>query len=131
MGQMKVLANTVIKWREDAANRSGVDAAIGMAADSAIDRTRIQTGAATDALQTFPKRRRQHLRSAIIEQNEMEFLGAVNLAGLTRSGDERGVNRERLAGRSACQQFQKNGQIPEARQDFFDAHDRNVNTRAG
>src|SRR5216684_5667403 len=99
MRQMKVLGNAVIERRQDAADRPGVDAAVGMAADAAIDGARIQARAAADALKAFAERRCQHLGAAVVEQDEMKLFGAVELARLLRPRDQRRVNGERLPSR--------------------------------
>src|SRR5262249_2177971 len=106
MRQIKVLGNAVIKRRQDAADRSRVDAAIGMAADPAVDWARIQARSAADALKALAERRRQHLGAAIVEQDEMKLLRSVELAWLFRPRDQRGVNRQRLPRRGPRQQFQ-------------------------
>src|SRR5688572_14557444 len=97
----------VIKRREDRADRSGVDAAIGVATDAAIDRTGIQARPAADAEQTFAERAAENLGTAVVENDEVKLIRAVDLTGLARAGDELRVDRQFLPGRSAGKHLQE------------------------
>src|SRR5438270_800959 len=53
--QMRVFTHTVIERGQDATDRAGVDASVGMAADTPIDRAGVQARSAADALQALAK----------------------------------------------------------------------------
>src|SRR5437764_6954960 len=107
MGQVRVQGNAVIKRRQNTADRPGVDAAIGMPADPAIDRTRIEARPAADALQALAERRRQHFRSAIVEQYQMKLVRAIEFARLLWPRDDRRIDRQRLPRRRSGKQLQE------------------------
>ncbi len=61
----------------------------------------------------------------------MELLGAVDFAGLARAAVERVVAGERLPGARGGEHGQEKREVLEARQDFLDAHDGDVDFRQG
>ena len=69
------------KRRQDAADRAGIDAAVGVAADAPVHRAGVEARPAADALQALAERRRQHARPAVVQQHQVELLRAVDLAG--------------------------------------------------
>src|SRR5438067_5662183 len=124
--QMMVGRQTVAEWCEHSTDRAGMDAAIGMAADAAINRAGIQASAAADAKQAFAQRAAENSRAAVIENDEVECFRPVQLAGLPRAGDDLRINRELLAGCSAGEDLQEVRQVGQARDDLLDAHDGDV-----
>jgi hypothetical protein len=68
----------------------------------------IQARAATDAIQRLAFFRiGQQFRAAVIEQQQVKLVGAIDFVFAARSGKKRRVDRERLAGGAAAQQIQK------------------------
>src|SRR4051812_6755756 len=111
MGQMWVLAYTVKKWRQNAADRPRIDSAIRMAADAPVHGTGVQAGPTADTLQTFTKRRTQNLGPAVVQDNEVKRLRSIQLAGAAHSRQDGGIDRKRLPGRSARQQLEERRQV--------------------
>ena len=66
---------------------------------------------------------------AVVEQDHVEFLRSIRLAGLTRSADERIISRQRLAGAAGREQRPQQREIFELRNQFLDADDGDVNFR--
>src|SRR6266702_1002846 len=97
---MRIRAHAVIQWRQNAADGAGVDPAISVPADSPIHRTSIQASTTPNAVQTLSKRRSKDSGPAIVQDDEMKFFRSVQLAGLSRAGDERRVDRQRLTSSS-------------------------------
>src|SRR5437773_186406 len=131
MGQMGILTYAVIKRRKNAADGSAIDTAVSMAADPTIHRTGVEAGAAADTLQAFTKRRRQNLRAAVVENDQMKLLRTIQFSLTSFASEDGGINAQRLPRGAARQQFQEYRQILEARYDLFHAHDGDVHARAG
>ena len=87
-GRCGFSADAVVQRRQDAADRPGVDAAVGVPADAAVHRAGVEARPAADALQRFAERRRQHARAAVVEQDQVKLLRPVALAGAARTGDD-------------------------------------------
>ena len=118
---MRVVGHAVVQGRQDAADRPGVDAAVGVAADAAVDRAGVQAGAAADALQALAERRRQHPRPAVVQQHQVELLRTV--AGC-HPGPGGRVGVHPLAGRGAGEQLQEDLEVLPAREHLLDPHHR-------
>src|SRR5205814_2364448 len=88
MRQVGIVLDAVVKRRQDAADRTGVDAAVSVPADAAIDGARVEARPAANALQALAKRRAEHARPAVVDDDEMELLGPVRLARPARAGDD-------------------------------------------
>src|SRR5689334_16496281 len=86
--QMMIRAQTVIKRSEHGADGPGINAAISMSADAAINGTRIEARTAANAKQTLAQGTAQNSRASIVENDEMKFLRAVELAGFARPRNE-------------------------------------------
>ena len=69
----------------------------------------------------------QQLGAAVVEQDHVELVGAVDFAWRVAARKERRVDRERLARGAARQQLQEYRQILRARNHLLDAGDRDVN----
>src|SRR5258708_2579049 len=119
MRQVRVTLNAIEERRENAADRPGINAAVRMAADAAIDRTGIQARSATNALETFPEWRRQDLRAAVVQDHEVELVGSIQLAGASRSGNESGVYRQGLARGGAGEKLDEEGKAFHPRNDLL------------
>ncbi len=62
---------------EDRAHGTGIDPAIGMAANGLVNRTVVHTGAASDTAEHFLKFATQHFRTTVIEKDHVKGLGTV------------------------------------------------------
>src|SRR5439155_18052933 len=79
--QMMIRSQTVVERSEHGADRPGIDAAVGMPADAAINGARIEACAAANAKQALAQRARENARAPVIENDKMKFLGATEFAG--------------------------------------------------
>ena len=129
-GSQVSLGDAVKLRRDDRANGPGVNPGIIVAADFAVHGAMIQARAAADAVQRLAFFRiGQQLRPAIVEQQQIEFVGTIDLVFAARSGKKRRVDRQRLAGGAAAQQIQKYRKILRAGNHLFEARDGDVNLR--
>src|ERR1700722_12604980 len=95
---MVELVNSAEMRSEDAADRSGIRGAIGVAANSAKHRAHVEAGTAADAMQHVALLDvREQFGSAIVEQDDMEFFGPIDLIRLAWAADQRVVASDRLA----------------------------------
>ena len=122
IGQMAGFFDADQRRRQHRAHRPGIDPAIGMAADRAIDRAMIEAGGAADAAQhvlelACPAARCGHCRAA------RRGIPPAHRVSPARRGpvETRGVGRELLAGRRARQKPQERRRVLERRHDFLDA----------
>ena len=67
------------RGRQHRAHRTGIDPAVGMAADRLIDRTMVHTGAAADAAKHVLEFAPEHRRAAVVEQDDVIFIGTVGI----------------------------------------------------
>src|ERR1700723_41467 len=126
---MVELVNSAEMRSEDAADRAGIRGAIGVAANSAKHRAHVEAGTAADAMQYVALLDvREQFGSAIVEQDDMEFFGAVDFVWLAWAADQRVVASDRLAGAGSGKDGPKQGEVLEARNYFFDAGERDMNT---
>src|SRR5579871_4716136 len=130
MWQVRILTDAVVERCQNAADGAAIDAAVRMAADTAINGTGIQTRPAADALQAFAKRRAEDFRAAVIENDEVKFLRAVQFTGSALASQNRRVDGKRLARRAAGEELQENGQILQAGDNLFHPHDGDMHARA-
>src|SRR5689334_18038695 len=83
---MLVFINASEMWGYHAANRAAVSSTVGMTANIFIYRAGIQAGAASDAIQGFPRFWiSQQIGAAIIQQNYIHFFRPIRFAGLPRT----------------------------------------------
>src|SRR5690349_8199289 len=88
--------------RDQRADRPGIDAAVRVSADLAVNRARVEARAAADAAQRLAIfLAREDFAAAVVDQDEMEFLGAIALSRDARAAEDVRVDRDRLAGRAA------------------------------
>src|SRR5688572_19832487 len=111
MRQMVVRRESVIKRRQHRANWSGIDTAIRMSSDCAIDGTGIQAGTAANAKQTLPQWSFQNATPAVIQNHQMEFFRSVDFSSPTCTGDKRRIYRDLLTGGCSCENLQKRRQV--------------------
>src|ERR1700722_5137037 len=127
---MVELVNSAEMRREDAADRSGIRGAIGVAANSAKHRAHVEAGTAADAMQYVALLDlREQFASAIVEEYDVKFFGPIDLIRLARAADQRVVANDGLAGAGGGEDGAKQGEILEARNHFFDAGERDMNAR--
>src|SRR5829696_7244318 len=82
----------------DRPDRARVRGAVGVAAGLAVDRADVQAGPAADAVERLLELRAEEFRAAVVEQDQVELLRAVQLSLAARPGDEVGVDGDLLAG---------------------------------
>src|SRR5580692_573937 len=89
VGEVVKLINAAQVRSEYAADWTGVRGAIGVAAHSAKHRAHVEAGAAADAMQhvaLFDVR--EQFASAIVEEYDVKFFGAVDFVRLARAADQ-------------------------------------------
>ena len=127
---MVELVNSAEMRSEDAADRSGIRGAIGVAANSAKHRAHVEAGAAAYAMQHVALLDvREQFASAIVEEYDMKFFGAVDFVWLAWAADQRVVASDGLAGAGGGEDGPKQGEVLEAGNYFFDAGERDMNAR--
>src|ERR1700722_6181593 len=95
---MVELVNSAEMRSEDAADRSGIRGAIGVAANSAKHRAHVEAGAAADAMQHVALLDvRKQFAPAIVEEHDVKFFGPIDLIRLTRAADQSVIASDRLA----------------------------------
>ena len=94
-----------------------------MAADRLIDRAMVHAGAATDAAQHVLEFAAEHRRAAVVEQNDVIFLGPIGIAGAARAGGERRIDRHVLPGRRAREHAQQLRGVVQRRHQLFQRGD--------
>ena len=102
-----------------------------MPADSRVDGTDVEAGAAANAVQRLPSHCiGEHARPAVVEQHDVELLRPV--VG-RHAGPQRGVRIHALAGRGARQELQEDLEVGERRHELLDpehAHEHGRQRRA-
>ena len=79
-----------------------------MPADLLIHRTHVEARTAANAVQRLTQSRiAKHLRSSVVDDDDVQFLRTIWFTRAFRSGDDRRVARDALTGRAARQHFQK------------------------
>ncbi len=73
--------------REDGADRARVDPAVRVAADGIVDRAVVEAGPAANAPERFAHAVFQHVGAAVVDDDDVAFLGAVRVASGFRSGE--------------------------------------------
>src|SRR6185312_3262144 len=100
-----------------------------MASSLTVDRADVQASGAANALQSLPGFFvRENFRAAIVEQDNVEFFGAVVGRNARPDG---GVRVHALAGRGAGKQLQKDFKVGKFWDDFFDADEADEDLRQG
>src|SRR5579862_3376454 len=130
IGEMVKLVNAAQMGSENAADWARISGAVSVAANSAKHRANIEAGAAANAMQHVALLDvREQFGSAIVEQHDVEFLGAVDLIRLSRAANQSVIAGDGLASACGGKDGPKQGEILEARNHFFDSRERDMNTR--
>src|SRR5215210_2044740 len=104
-------------WREDGSYRAGVDRVVGVASGALVDWADVQARRAADAVQSLaPYLVVEHVRAAVIEEDEVELFGAVSLGCPC---PERGVRVHPLCGRGAGEELHKDLEVSPGRYHFL------------
>jgi hypothetical protein len=92
----------------------------------------IQARAAADAEQRLALSGiGENLGAAVVEKDDIKFVGPVRFSGLACSSETGCVDRQRLTGSAASQKFQENGQILRAGNQLLNAGEGDVNAGRG
>ena len=103
-GRSFALGTPTIDGRHHSADGAWVYPAIGVSADLAVHRARVQARPTADAVERFPKLRvGQHLRAPVVQDDQVEFLWPVLFIAAARAGDEGDVAGDALTRRRARQ----------------------------
>src|SRR5579862_3076408 len=130
IGEMVKLVNAAQMGSENAADWARISGAVSVAANSAKHRANIEAGAAANAMQHVALLDvREQFGSAIVEQHDVEFLGAVDLIRLARAANQSVIAGDGLASACSGKDGPKQGEILEPRNHFFDSRERDMNTR--
>src|SRR5262245_42115307 len=121
-----VCGEAVVERREDCADRTGIDAAIRVPTDTAINRTSIEASAAADAEQAFAQGAAENPCATVVENDQMKFLRPVEFTVSLRTGDNLRVDRQLLSRGRPREHLEEIRQICKSRYDFLDAHDGDV-----
>src|SRR5205823_7386907 len=115
--------------REDRADRAWIDRPVRMTTGARVDGTDVQTGAATDAVQSLtPDLVGEDPGAPVVEQDGVHLLRTV--AGRD-ARPERGVRVHPLPGRRAGQELQEHLEVFEPRHELLDADDGDEHVRKG
>ena len=102
-----------------------------MAADLAIDRASVQASAAADTPKGFAiLGLGEDFGAAVVQQDEVKFLGPIFFAGAARAAEDAGVDGHWLAGGTAGEEFEHDCQVREARHKLFDADEADERARS-
>src|ERR1700733_9933949 len=107
---------------ENATNRPGISGSVGVAADSAKHGADVEAGTATNAMQHLTLLNvREQFAPAIVEENDVKFLGAIDLVRFARAANQCVVASDWLAGARRCQHGPKQCEVLQPRNHLFDA----------
>src|ERR687894_732235 len=121
------LADTHELGRQDGADGAWVDGVVRVAAGPLVDGADVQTRRAPDAVEGLaPDLVRQHVRPAVVEQDEVELLWSVPLGD---AGPERRVRVHPLCGRGAGEELHKDLEVLPLGHDLLYAHQRDEDGR--
>ena len=124
-----VLRQPIVQRREHGSDRSRVDAAVGVSAHVAINRTGIQAGTATDTKQALAQRSAKDLRAAVVHDDQVKLVRPVQFARLPGARDQRRVNRQLLTRRRTSQHLEQVRQVLQSRDHLLHPHDGDVDSR--
>ena len=129
VGQIAGAIDALELRRQDRAHRTGIDRAVSVAADRAIDRAVIEAGPAADAAQHGGELAAEHLAPPVVEQDDMVGAGAVGIAVPPRTRREGRIGGDVLAGRRAGQEPEQHRCVLERRHDLLDRGDDDMAAR--
>src|SRR6266550_8314159 len=112
------------------ADRTGIDGPVRMAADLAVHRTGVETGAAPYTGERLSgDGRGQHARAAVVQHHDVQLFRPLVLRSPLCAREKRLICREHLAGPGSGEQLQKDVEVREARDHLLDSHERDVGAR--
>src|SRR5580693_5906028 len=118
---MVKLVNAAQMRSENAADWAGIGGAIAVPANGAKHRAHVEAGAAADAMQHVALLNVcEQFASAIVEQDDVKFLGAVDLIRLPRAADQSVIASDWLASAGGGEDGPKQRKVLEPRNHFFD-----------
>ncbi len=116
--------------REDLADGAGIDGLVGVAAHAGVDGAVVHAGAAADAAQRGPQLGiGVDARAAVVQDDQVDFLGPVLLALAPGAGDEVEVGAHGLARGGAREDGVERRHVLQPRHDLLEAHDGDVDGR--
>ena len=130
VGQMSRLLDADQGWRQHAAHRPRIDPTIGVPAHRAIDRAVVHAGGAADAAQHLLELGAEDVGAAVVEEDDVELFGSVEIAWPAGTGRDGGVDRELLAGGRARQQTQDRRRVLESGNQLLQARQHDVDASA-
>src|SRR5829696_3647551 len=129
VGQVLRLFVTLEKGRNDGPYGTGVRRAVGVAAGLAVDGADVQARAAADAVKGLLELRAEKPGASIIHKDEMELLGAVQLAFAAGSCDEIGVDGDLLPRPTSRKKLNERREVLELRDHLLYTHHHDVDGR--
>ena len=110
--------------RINSADGTRNEPAVGKTTDILVDGAIIGAGAATDALEDVPPDGVfENFRASVVENDDVEFLGATFIVAATGTCDELGVGGHFLSSSRASEQFQENSERFPIGDDLVEADD--------
>ena len=112
MRQPGVLVEALHLRRQNRSDRPGIDPRVIVPADLSIDGTDIQTGPATNAVESLALVRvPKHFGAPVIQDDDVELLRPIDLRAAPRPAQDGGVDRQWLSGGAPPEQLQKGREI--------------------
>ena len=113
------------------ADGAGVDGAVGVAADFAVDGAGVEAGATAEAGEQVAVGASEDVAAAVVEDDQVELFGTVGFVGAGRAGDDVGVDGDTAADGGADGELEQQGEVGEGGDDFFHAHQGDADARSG
>jgi hypothetical protein len=110
--------------RQHRAHRAGIDPAVGMAADGLVHRAVVDAGGAADAAQHGLEIAAEQVDAAVVDEDEVEVLGAVGVARPLDAGEHGKVVGDGLPGGRARQDAHQRGEVLQRRNHLLHPGDR-------
>ena len=109
--------------RQHRAHRARIHPAVGVAADGLVHRAVVHAGGAADAAQHVLELAAEQADAAIVDQDEIEMLGAVRVLRPLHAGEHGEVIGYRLPGGGARQDAHQRGEVFQGRDHLLHAGD--------
>ena len=109
----------------------GVYPSVGVAAHRVVDRAVVEARAAADAAQHLAELASQHGGAPVVDEHDVELLGAVEVRAPARAGGDGGVGRHLLSGGAPREEPEHGREVLESRQHLLDPGDDDVHPRQG
>src|SRR5262245_46859151 len=103
MGQVLDRAIALQHGGEEDPDGPGVRVAVGVPADLPVDGADVEAGAAAQTVERLPQFPGDLSGPAVVEEDQVELLWSLELAGAARPPHQGGVRGELLPGRAASQ----------------------------